>query len=203
MTKAQSITKEVYVAIYLRLSRDDQNGNAESMSIGHQRDMLMAYCEERGWKVYDIYVDDGFTGTNFERPGFQRMIEDIKEGYISVVLTKDLSRLGRNYVMTGQYTDFFFPEHGVRYVAVNDSYDSAKDDNDIAPFKNILNEMYAKDISKKVRSVRQLSAKQGKFMGSKPPFGYVKSPEISTCLSSTRQPPRLSNGFFPRVCRRQ
>lgn len=105
--------------------------------------MLMAYCEERGWKVYDIYVDDGFTGTNFERPGFQRMIEDIKEGYISVVLTKDLSRLGRNYVMTGQYTDFFFPEHGVRYVAVNDSYDSAKDDNDIAPFKNILNEIFS------------------------------------------------------------
>ncbi len=124
-----------------------------------------------------VYIDDGFTGTNFERPGFQRMIEDIKEGYISVVLTKDLSRLGRNYVMTGQYTDFFFPEYGVRYVAVNDSYDSAKDDNDIAPFKNILNEMYAKDISKKVRSVRQTSAKQGKFMGSKPPFGYVKSSE--------------------------
>jgi site-specific DNA recombinase len=147
MTKAQSITKEIYVAIYLRLSRDDQNGNTESMSISNQRDMLMSYCKERGWKIYDIYVDDGFTGTNFERPGFQRMIGDIKEGYISVVLTKDLSRLGRNYVMTGQYTDFFFPEHGVRYIAVNDCYDSAKEDNDIAPFKNILNEMYAKDIS--------------------------------------------------------
>lgn len=177
MTKAQTITKEIYVAIYLRLSRDDQNGNTESMSISNQRDMLMSYCNERGWKIYDIYVDDGFTGTNFERPGFQRMIGDIEEGYISVVLTKDLSRLGRNYVMTGQYTDFFFPEHGVRYVAVNDSYDSAKEDNDIAPFKNILNEMYAKDISKKIRSARQTSAKQGKFMGSKPPFGYVKSPE--------------------------
>lgn len=177
MTKAQTITKEIYVAIYLRLSRDDQNGNTESMSISNQRDMLMSYCEERGWKIYDIYVDDGFTGTNFERPGFQRMIGDIEEGYVSVVLTKDLSRLGRNYVMTGQYTDFFFPEHGVRYVAVNDSYDSAKEDNDIAPFKNILNEMYAKDISKKIRSARQISAKQGKFMGSKPPFGYVKSPE--------------------------
>lgn len=177
MTRAQKVITEVYVAIYLRLSRDDQNGGAESMSITNQRDMLMQYCEERGWKVYNIYIDDGFTGTNFERPGFQRMIENIEEGYINVVLTKDLSRLGRNYVMTGQYTDFFFPEHGVRYVAVNDSYDSAKDDNDIAPFKNILNEMYAKDISKKVRSVRQMSAKQGKFMGSKPPFGYVKSPE--------------------------
>lgn len=177
MIKAQNITKEVYAAIYLRLSRDDQNGKTESMSISNQRDMLMQYCEERGWKIYNIYVDDGFTGTNFERPGFQRMIENIKEGYISVVLTKDLSRLGRNYVMTGQYTDFFFPEHGVRYVAVNDSYDSDRDDNDIAPFKNILNEMYAKDISKKVRSVRQTSARQGKFMGSKPPFGYMKSSE--------------------------
>jgi Site-specific recombinases, DNA invertase Pin homologs len=100
----------------------------------------------------------GFTGTNFERPGFQRMIEDIESGNINVVLTKDLSRLGRNYVMTGQYTDFFFPEHGVQYVAVNDCYDSAKDDNDIAPFKNILNEMYAKDISKKVRSCHQCKA---------------------------------------------
>lgn len=146
MKKAQSILIGVYVAIYLRLSRDDQNGSAESMSIINQREMLIAYCEERGWKIYDIYIDDGFTGTNFERPGFQRMIEDIKSGNINVVLTKDLSRLGRNYVMTGQYTDFFFPEHGVRYVAVNDSYDSEKDDNDIAPFKNILNEMYAKDI---------------------------------------------------------
>ena len=166
-----------YAAVYLRLSRDDQNGNSDSMSIINQRDMLTEYCEERGWKVYDIYVDDGFTGTNFERPGFQRMIEDIKSGMINVVLTKDLSRLGRNYVLTGQYTDFFFPEHGVRYVAVNDSYDSAKDDNDIAPFKNILNEMYAKDISKKIRSARATGAKQGKFMGSKPPYGYTKTPE--------------------------
>ncbi|MDL2273914.1 recombinase family protein [Oscillospiraceae bacterium OttesenSCG-928-G22] len=177
MAKAQNAINTVYVAIYLRLSRDDQNGSAESMSISNQRDMLINYCDERAWKVYDIYVDDGFTGTNYDRPAFKRMIEDIESGHINVVLTKDLSRLGRNYVMTGQYTDFFFPEHGVRYVAVNDSYDSDKDDNDIAPFKNILNEMYAKDISKKVRSVRNTSAKQGKFMGSKPPFGYVKSSE--------------------------
>ena len=177
MTKARNILTTIYVAIYLRLSRDDQNGNSESMSISHQRDMLTEYCEERGWKIFDVYVDDGFTGTNFERPGFQRMIKDIKSGHINVVLTKDLSRLGRNYVMTGQYTDFFFPEHGVRYVAINDSYDSDKDDNDIAPFKNILNEMYAKDISRKVRSVRATSARQGKFMGSKPPYGYVKSSE--------------------------
>ena len=177
MTKVQNAIGAIYVAIYLRLSRDDQNGNTESMSISNQREMLMEYCEERGWKVYDIYIDDGFSGTTFERPGFQRMIKDIESGKINVVLTKDLSRLGRNYVMTGQYTDFFFPEHGVRYVAVNDYYDSDKEDNDIAPFKHILNEMYAKDISKKVRSMRATSAKQGKFMGSKPPYGYIKSPD--------------------------
>ena len=177
MPTTQSMITETYAAIYLRLSRDDQNGNSESMSIAHQRDMLLDYCEERRWKVYDIYVDDGITGTNFERPGFQRMIKDIEDGCITVVLTKDLSRLGRNYIMTGQYTDFFFPEHGVRYIAVNDSYDSDKDDNDIAPFKNILNEMYAKDISKKVRSARLSSARQGRFLGSKPPYGYVRSDE--------------------------
>lgn len=177
MSTTQMIMTAVYVAIYLRLSRDDQNGGAESMSISNQRDMLVEYCEERGWVVYEIYIDDGFSGTTYDRPAFKRMIADIEAGHINVVLTKDLSRLGRNYVMTGQYTDFFFPEHNVRYVAVNDSYDSDKDDNDIAPFKNILNEMYAKDISKKVRSVRHTSAKQGKFMGSKPPYGYVKSPE--------------------------
>jgi DNA invertase Pin-like site-specific DNA recombinase len=147
------------------------------MSIKNQRDMLESYCIEKGWKIYDIYVDDGFTGTNFDRPDFQRMISDIKKGHINVVLTKDLSRLGRNYVMTGQYTDFFFPEHGVRYVAINDSYDSDKEDNDIAPFRNVLNEMYARDISRKVRSVRITSAKQGKFMGSKAPYGYMKSSE--------------------------
>ena len=177
MSKVQITNGTTYAAIYLRLSREDTNRNADSMSITNQRDMLTGYCDERGWKVYDTYVDDGFTGTNFERPGFMRMIEDIKAGYINAVLTKDLSRLGRNYVLTGHYTDFFFPEHGVRYLAVNDSYDSDKDDNDIAPFKNILNEMYAKDISRKIRSMRVICAKQGKFMGSKPPFGYTKSPE--------------------------
>ncbi|MCL2140786.1 MAG: recombinase family protein [Dehalococcoidia bacterium] len=177
MNKVRSITATIYAAIYLRLSRDDQNGNTESMSIQNQRDMLISYCDERGWKIYDIYVDDGFTGTNFDRPDFQRMISDIKAGNINVVLTKDLSRLGRNYILTGQYTDFFFPEHGVRYLAVNDSYDSDKEDNDIAPFRNVLNEMFARDISRKVRSVRVTSAKQGKFMGSKPPYGYMKSSE--------------------------
>ena len=160
------------VGIYCRLSRDDNNGNSESMSIANQKQMLTAYVNERGWTIQEIYIDDGYSGTTFDRPDFQRMISDIQNGRINMVLTKDLSRLGRNYVMTGQYTDFFFPQNNVRYIAVNDNVDTLNDDNDIAPFKNILNEMYAKDISKKIKSARKVSAKQGKFMGSQPPYGY-------------------------------
>ena len=171
-----STVENYKIALYLRLSRDDKNGNMESMSIDNQRKFLIAYVHENGWEVSEIYTDDGYSGTTFERPSFLRMIEDIKAGKINMVVTKDLSRLGRNYVMTGQYTDFFFPKYHVRYIAVNDNYDSRKDDNDIAPFKNILNEMYAKDISKKVRTSRIINAKQGKYMGSQPPYGYLKSP---------------------------
>ncbi|AMP19873.1 hypothetical protein AZF37_00605 [endosymbiont 'TC1' of Trimyema compressum] len=145
------------------------------MSISNQRDMLLSYIQERGWRLRDIYIDDGYSGTTFERPDFMRMISDIEMGKLNLVITKDLSRLGKNYVMTGQYTDFFFPQFGVRYIAVNEGYDSQNADNDIAPFKNILNEMYAKDISKKVLSSRQTSARQGKFMGSQPPLGYMRS----------------------------
>ena len=147
------------------------------MSIVNQKQMLTAFIEERGWTLEETYIDDGYSGTTFDRPDFQRMISDIQSGKINMVVTKDLSRLGRNYVMTGQYTDFIFPQYGVRYIAVNDSVDTLNDDNDIAPFKNILNEMYAKDTSKKISSARRVSAKQGKFMGSKAPFGYIKSPE--------------------------
>lgn len=163
-------------ALYCRLSRDDNNGSAESMSISNQRQLLESYVREKGWNVSEVYVDDGFSGTTFERPDFQRMVSDIQKGKVNMVITKDLSRLGRNYVMTGQYTDFLFPQWGVRYIAINDNIDSASNDNDIAPFKNILNEMYAKDISKKIRSSRLMSAKQGKFLGSNPPYGYIRSP---------------------------
>jgi len=170
-------TNNYDVGIYCRLSRDDNNGSSESMSISNQREMLKAYVKDNGWSISAIYIDDGYSGTTFERPEFSRMIQDIEAGKINLVITKDLSRLGRNYVQTGQYTDFFFPRHGVRYIAVNDNHDSESDiDNDITPFKNILNEMYAKDISKKVKSARKTSAKQGKFMGSVTPFGYIKNP---------------------------
>ena len=162
------------VGVYCRLSRDDNNGASESMSIANQRQMLISYAEEKGWNVREIYIDDGYSGTTFDRPNFKRMIEDIERGKINMVLTKDLSRLGRNYVMTGQYMDFFFPQYNVRYIAIGDNYDSLNTDNDIAPFKNILNEMYAKDISKKIRGARAVSARQGKFMRSIVPYGYMR-----------------------------
>ena len=172
----ENANKIVYrAALYLRLSRDDNNGNSESMSIQSQREMLISYANEHGYEVAGIYIDDGYSGTTYERPDFKRMIDDIKLGKINMVITKDLSRLGRNYVETGRYTDFFFPDNGVRYIAINDNYDTNKDDNDIAPFKHILNEMYAKDISKKIRSSRKVAAKQGKFMGSTPAYGYKRS----------------------------
>ncbi len=165
------------VGIYCRLSRDDNNGSLESMSIANQRQMLSDYVREKGWKICDIYIDDGYSGTNFNRPDFIRMMADIESGRINCVVTKDLSRLGRNYAKVGYYTDEFFVENGIRFIAVNDSYDSLREEeNEIAPFKNVLNEWYPRDISKKVRQVKKSSAQQGKFMGSQAPYGYRKSP---------------------------
>ncbi len=184
------------VGIYLRLSRDDGNSNAESMSIVTQKQMLTDYVKERGWDLTEIYIDDGYSGTTFDRPAFQRMLKDIEHGYIDCVITKDLSRLGRNYAKTGYYTEEYFLEHGIRYIAVNDNVDTMKDDNDIAPFKNILNEMYAKDISRKIRSARAVSARQGKFLGSKPPFGYIRCPTDKHKLIIDEEPAQIISRMF-------
>ena len=113
--------KDYKVGLYLRLSRDDKNSDSVSMSISNQRDMLVDYVEERGWQVENIYIDDGISGTTFERPSFKRMIADIEKKRINMVICKDLSRLGRNYVRVGEYTDFFFPRHKVRFIAVNEN----------------------------------------------------------------------------------
>lgn len=184
------------VGIYLRLSRDDGNSNAESMSIVTQKQMLTDYVKERGWDLTETYIDDGYSGITFDRPAFQRMLKDIEHGYIDCVITKDLSRLGRNYAKTGYYTEEYFLEHGVRYIAVNDNVDTMKDDNDIAPFKNILNEMYAKDISRKIRSARAVSARQGKFLGSKPPFGYTRCPTDKHKLIIDEKPAQIISRMF-------
>jgi len=159
----------------LRLSRDD-GSDAESNSIGNQRELLRRYAKEHKLCVYDEFVDDGWSGTNFDRPSFQRMIEDIEAGNVTTILVKDLSRLGRNNAMVAYYTEMFFPDNDIRFVAVNDSIDSARGENEIMGFKSIINEWYARDISKKVRSSMRTMAQNGKYVGSNPPYGYKLDP---------------------------
>ena len=164
-------------ALYCRLSQDDGNVG-DSMSIQSQKAILEKYAREIGKIAYSFYVDDGYSGTNFQRPSFQRMIADIENGKIDTVITKDLSRLGRNYLESGAYIEVFFPQHHVRYIAVNDGVDSEQSGGlDITPFKNILNEFYSRDISKKVKSGKLIRALEGKFMGVTAPFGYRKDPQ--------------------------
>ena len=162
-------------AIYCRLSRDDGT-DSESNSIGNQKKLLSQKAKELKLTNTKYYVDDGYTGTNFNRPGFQAMLEDIEIGYVTTVMVKDLSRLGRDYVSVGHYTDNFFPEHNIRFIAVNDLVDSNDGDNEIAPFKNIMNEMYARDISRKVRSSHRIRGNLGEPL-SQPPYGYMKDPQ--------------------------
>jgi len=160
------------VGIYCRLSKEDSN--EESQSIHSQKEFLTKYILEKNWQLYKVYIDDGYSGTNFERPGFKQMIKDIKERKITIVITKDLSRLGRNYVQTGYYLEEFFPENNIRFIAVNDNYDSCVESNDVVPFKNIINEWYAKDISKKVRFTLDNKAKNGVPRNTVfPLFGYT------------------------------
>lgn len=164
-------------ALYCRLSQDDGNVG-DSMSIQSQKAILEKFAREMGKIAYSFYVDDGYSGTNFQRPSFQRMIADIEDGKIDTVITKDLSRLGRNYLESGAYIEVFFPQHHVRYIAVNDGVDSEQSGGlDITPFKNILNEFYSRDISKKVKSGKHIRALEGKFMGTTAPFGYRKDPQ--------------------------
>ena len=172
--------KQVYekiTALYCRISLDD-GGDNESMSISNQKLMLRDFAEKHGMFQYEYYVDDGYTGRNFNRPSFQRMIADIEAGKIGCVITKDLSRLGRNYIEAGSYIEIFFPKHNVRYIAVTDGVDSlTRQEMDITPFKNILNDMYSRDISKKVLAGRMTRSRQGKFCGGQPPLGLMRDPE--------------------------
>ena len=162
--------------LYLRLSKDDDI-DGESLSIGTQRAILTDYCNANQFEICKIYIDDGFSGMNFARPGFQELLEDVECGTINMVITKDLSRLGRDYIMTGYYSEVYFPSKGVRYIAVADHFDSIKKDNEIAPFKNILNEMYARDLSVKIKAAKHQRAKQGLFIGSQAPYGYTRTPD--------------------------
>ena len=169
--------QEYRAGIYTRISADDGVTDRESNSITTQKQILTRYANEHGFRVVEYDADDGYSGTNFNRPEFKRMMGDIEMGKINLVLTKDLSRLGRNHILTGQYTDIIFPQYDVRYIAVGDGVDTLYDDNDIAPFKNVLNEMYARDISKKQRASMANRRASGLFTGNLPPYGYLIDPE--------------------------
>lgn len=168
------------VAIYCRLSREDlKNGRRDnSISIENQQAILTDYADQQGWTVYKVYVDDDVTGTTFNRPGFKEMMNDIENGKINCIITKDLSRLGRNYIEAGRHRELF-SEMGVRYIAIHDNHDSINNDcYDIStPIKEMMNEMYAAETSRKVRSTKKLMASQGKFSNSRAPYGYLKSPQ--------------------------
>ena len=166
-------------ALYLRLSKDDGT-DSESSSIQTQKEMLTRYCRENGFAISEIYVDDGWSGTNSNRPSFQRMLSDIEDGKINCVITKDLSRLGRNYLETGGYTEVYFPEHNVRYIAVTDGVDTAKGSTmDITPFKNLLNDMYAQDISNKDKIIIVDTAETGQV--------YRRKSALRLCERPCRQ----------------
>ncbi len=174
--------KDLYrTAAYIRLSKEDGD-KEESDSVFNQKALLNRVIEEsEDLLLAGDYIDDGYSGTNFDRPAFRKLERDIKRGKIDCVIVKDLSRLGRNYIEAGRYLEEFFPDYGIRFISVNDHIDSLKDPDTaeglLVPFKNLLNDEYSKDVSRKVRSVLDAKRRNGEFIGSFPPYGYQKSPE--------------------------
>lgn len=168
---------DYHAALYIRLSKEDER-EGPSQSVTNQESLLREFVNQHRLSVYDTYVDDGWSGTTFDRPGFQRMIADIEAKKVNMVITKDLSRLGRDYIMTGHYMERYFPEHRVRYISLLDGIDTGVEStaNDITPFRAIMNDMYAKDISKKIKSVKRDKQRKGQFIGGKPMFGYKMHP---------------------------
>ena len=168
---------DYHVALYIRLSKEDET-EGPSQSVTNQKSLLNEFVQQHRLSVYDTYVDDGWSGTSFDRPDFQRMIEDIEAKKVNMVITKDLSRLGRDYIMTGHYMERYFPEKRVRYISLLDGIDTGVEStaNDITPFRAIMNDMYAKDISKKIKSVKRDKQRKGQFIGGKPMYGYKMHP---------------------------
>ena len=173
----QDTQDEGITALYERLSQEDKL-EGESNSIANQKKILERYCREHGITAYRHYdEDDGYSGTNFNRPGFQRMLADIKAGKIKRVIVKDMSRFGRDYLQVGFYTDMLFPDFGVHFIAVNDGVDSTRGENEFTAIRNVFNEMYARDTSKKIRATWQSKGKSGEHLTTIPPYGYMKDPD--------------------------
>ena len=169
------MSTEAVTALYCRLSRDDEL-QGDSNSIINQKKILQKYALDHGWKNIRFYIDDGISGTTFNRPGFQEMIADIEAGIVKRVIIKDMSRLGRDYLQVGMYTEIMFPEHDVHFIAVNDGVNSKQGDNEFTPFRNIINEWYAKDTSKKIRAVMKVKGNAGEHLTTNAPYGYMKDP---------------------------
>ena len=178
-TKPNTNLGKFKVAAYLRLSKEDGD-KEESESVVNQRKILKSYANDKNIKIYDEYVDDGYSGTNFNRPSFKRMIQDVEDKKVNMVITKSLSRLGRDYIETGKYIETYFPEHGVRYVAILDDVDTFLDNTcDTVAFKNIMNDFYAKETSKNIKKTKSRKRQEGFYYTAYAPFGYKK---ISKCL---------------------
>lgn len=169
--------QKIYNAgIYVRLSKDDERAG-ESLSIENQKLILTKYVKEQGWNIIDIYVDDGYSGTSFDRPAVQKLLEDAKTGKINLIIVKDLSRFGRNYIQVGQYIDYIFPTYNIRFIALNDNVDTANKDTtamDMMPIMNVFNEWHAANTSKKIKAVIEANCKAGKYRTTFAPYGYVK-----------------------------
>ena len=166
-------------ALYARFSHDENYGS-DSDSVAHQKELLADYANSHGFTNQKFYVDDGYTGVNFDRPEFKRMLMDIENGLVRTVIVKDLSRLGRNYLMVGQYTEMVFPSHDVRFIAISDNIDSDEGMNELMPFSNLINEWYSRDISKKMRAMIQQKGQSGKRLCTKPIYGYKRDPDDET-----------------------
>ncbi|MBQ2766478.1 MAG: recombinase family protein [Clostridia bacterium] len=169
---------EKITALYCRLSQEDEN-KGDSNSIQNQRAILEKYAKDNGFENIQIFIDDGYSGVSFNRPDFQRLLELMEQGKVATLITKDLSRLGRNYIEVGNYTEMLFPRWNVRYIAVNDNYDSLySEGNEFAPFKNLFNEWFARDTSKKIRAVVKAKAERGERVSTQIPYGYKKDPDV-------------------------
>ncbi len=186
------------VALYLRKSTEDDVRGGCSESIANQRLFLEEYCRAKGYFPTKVYADDGFSGTNFDRPAFRELLDDIENGLVDTVITKDFSRLGRNYILAGQYLEEYFPLHNVRYIAVNDCIDTFSDDGlDITPIRAVFNDFYARDISIKVRTALSAKKKNGRFVAARAPYGYRKSPyDKNLLVPDAETAPTVRTIFF-------
>lgn len=179
MSFKPSVAPDEPTALYARLSVDDAN-DGDSNSIVHQKEMLERYCKDNGYTNYKFYVDDGFSGTNFDRPDFKRMIADVEAGKIKRVIVKDLSRFGRDYLQVGMFTEVLFAQYDIHFIAIANNVDSQKGENDLTPFVNLFNEWYARDCSRKQRAVQRMKGTSGKRLSTQTPRMATSKAKMGT-----------------------